>query len=268
MPSGVTDAPRPLALITGASSGIGYHLAAEFACHGYDLIVAAEDDGIIGAAATLAVIGNHAEAVQVDLRQAEGVEQLYRMACESGRPLAAAALNAGVGRGGKFVDTELDDDLEIVDLNVRSTMHLAKLVLRDMARRNSGRVLFTSSIVASMPGSFQPVYNASKAFIQSLAEAVADELRDTDVTVTSLMPGPTDTNFFHRAGLDDTVAGRMPFKDDPATVARQGFDALMAGKSKVVASSATTRFMELANRVLPDSITTLGNRLLSRPIPH
>ncbi|WP_396894295.1 SDR family NAD(P)-dependent oxidoreductase [Mycolicibacterium sp.] len=257
MPSGVTDAPRPLALITGASSGIGYHLAAEFACHGYDLIVAAEDDGIIGAAATLAVIGNHAEAVQVDLRQAE-----------SGRPLAAAALNAGVGRGGKFVDTELDDDLEIVDLNVRSTMHLAKLVLRDMARRNSGRVLFTSSIVASMPGSFQPVYNASKAFIQSLAEAVADELRDTDVTVTSLMPGPTDTNFFHRAGLDDTVAGRMPFKDDPATVARQGFDALMAGKSKVVASSATTRFMELANRVLPDSITTLGNRLLSRPIPH
>nr|WP_313673196.1 SDR family NAD(P)-dependent oxidoreductase [Mycolicibacterium sp.] len=253
----MTDAPRPLALITGASSGIGYHLAAEFACHGYDLIVAAEDDGIIGAAATLAVIGNHAEAVQVDLRQAE-----------SGRPLAAAALNAGVGRGGKFVDTELDDDLEIVDLNVRSTMHLAKLVLRDMARRNSGRVLFTSSIVASMPGSFQPVYNASKAFIQSLAEAVADELRDTDVTVTSLMPGPTDTNFFHRAGLDDTVAGRMPFKDDPATVARQGFDALMAGKSKVVASSATTRFMELANRVLPDSITTLGNRLLSRPIPH
>ncbi len=213
-----TPATRPLALITGASSGIGFHLADEFARHGYDLIVAAEDDAIVGAAATLAAEGIVTEAVQVDLRLAEGVEQLYRVVTESGRPLAAAALNAGVGRGGKFVDTELADDLDIVDLNVRSTMHLAKLVLRDMARRNSGRVLFTSSIASTMPGSFQPVYNASKSFIQSLAEAVADELRDTDVTVTSLMPGPTDTNFFHRAKLDDTVAGRMPFKEaDSAT---------------------------------------------------
>lgn len=259
---------RPLALITGASSGIGFHLAGEFARHGYDLIVAAEDDDIIGAAATLAGNGVSAEAVQVDLRTADGVDQLYRVATDMGRPLDAAALNAGVGRGGKFVDTELADDLGIVDLNIRSTMHLAKLVLRDMARRNSGRVLFTSSIAADMPGSFQPVYNASKAFIQSLAEAVADELRDTEVTVTSLMPGPTDTNFFHRAKMDDTVAGRMPFKDDPAAVARQGFDALMAGKSKVVASSTTTKLLGLANRVLPDSITTLGNRLLSRPVPH
>lgn len=260
--------PRPLALITGASSGIGYHLAQEFAQHGYDLIVAAEDDGIVGAAARLAVDGASTEAVQVDLRSAEGVEQLYRTVVETGRPLAAAALNVGVGRGGRFVDTELADDLDIVDLNVRSTMHLAKLVLRDMADGNAGRVLFTSSIAATMPGSFQPVYNASKSFVQSLVEAIADEMRDTGVTVTSLMPGPTETNFFHRAELDDTLVGRMPFKEDPAEVARQGYQALMAGKRQVIAESLHTKALGLLNKMLPVTVKTTFNRLLSRPLPH
>lgn len=154
----MTD-PRPLALITGASSGIGYQLALQFTTHGYDVIVAAEDHGILAAAASLAREGASAEPVQVDLRSAQGVEQLYRRVVESNRPLDAAALNAGVGRGGRFVDTELSDDFDIVDLNVRSTMHLAKLVLRDMVRRDHGRVLVTSSIASTMPGSYQPVYN-------------------------------------------------------------------------------------------------------------
>jgi len=259
---------RPLALITGASSGIGYQLAQQFTTHGYDVVVAAEDDGIVASAAALARDGASAEAVQVDLRSADGVAQLYRMVTDSERPLAAAALNAGVGRGGKFIDTDLDDDFDIVDLNVRGTMQLAKLVLRDMARRNSGKVLFTSSIASTMPGSYQPVYNASKSFIQSLAEAVHDELRDTDVTVTSLMPGPTDTNFFHRAKMDDTVIGRMTFKDDPTEVARQGFEALMRGDQKVVAESVSTKAIGLANRFLPDSVKAVANRVLSAPVPR
>lgn len=258
--------PRPLALITGASSGIGYQLAQQFTTHGYDAIIAAEDHGIVTAAAALARGGASVEGVQVDLRDADGVEQLYKAVVEDGRPLAAAALNAGVGRGGRFVDTELADDFDIVDLNVRSTMHLAKLVLRDMARRNAGRVLFTSSIASTMPGSLQPVYNASKSFVQSLAEAVRDELRGTRVTVTSLMPGPTDTNFFHRAKMDDTVLGRMKNKDDPAEVARQGFEALMRGDQKVVAESLSTKVIELANRVLPDSAKAFTNQLLSLPM--
>ncbi len=259
---------RPLALITGASSGIGYQLAQQFTTHGYDVVVAAEDDGIVACAAALARDGASAEAVQVDLRRTDGVAQLYRMVTESEQPLTAAALNAGVGRGGRFVDTELADDFDIVDLNVRGTMHLAKLVLRDMVQRNSGKVLFTSSIAAAMPGSYQPVYNASKSFIQSLAEALHDELRDTDVTVTSLMPGPTDTNFFRRAKMDHTPIGRMKFKDDPADVARQGFDALMRGDQKVVAESLSTKAMGLANRVLPDSVKAVANRVLSAPVPR
>lgn len=260
--------PRPRALVTGASSGIGFHLAREFARHGYDLVVAAEDDGIVAAAATLAGDGTAVEAVQVDLRSTDGVEQLYRAVTESGRPLAAAALNAGVGRGGRFVDTELADDLEVIDLNVRSTTQLAKLVLRDMVRLNAGRVLFTSSIAATMPGSLQPVYNASKSFIQSLTKAIADELRDTEVVVTALMPGPTDTNFFHRAGMDDTIVGRMPGKDDPAAVAAQGFEALMQGRRQVVAASLPTKALGLVNRVLPDRVKAVASRLLSEPAPR
>jgi uncharacterized protein len=256
---------RPLALVTGASSGIGFELARQFACHGYDLVVAAEDDGIHRAAEAISGDGVVVEPVQVDLRTSDGVEQLYRAATAGGRHLDAAALNAGVGRGGMFIDTELADDLDIIDLNVKSTVHLAKRVLCDMADRGEGKVLFTSSIASTMPGSYQPVYNASKSFVQSFAEAVRDELNTRGVEITSLMPGPTDTNFFRRAKMEDTPVGRMP-KDDPADVAKQGFDALMRGEQKVVAESMTTKLMGLANRVLPDAVKARANRILSVPV--
>jgi short-subunit dehydrogenase len=255
-------AARGLALVTGASSGIGFELSKLFADDGYDLVIAAEDDGIHASADKLATAGIEVMPVQVDLRKPEDVERLYRSL--DGRPLAAAALNAGVGRAGPFVDGDLDTDLTIVDLNVRSTVHLAKLVLTDMAGSGTGKVLFTSSIASTMPGSLQTVYNASKSFIQSFAEALHDELRDTGVTVTSLMPGPTETNFFRRANMLDTVVGRMP-KDDPAAVAKQGYNALMKGDRKVVAESALSKAMGLANRVLPDSVKAIASRIISRP---
>ncbi|MFL6087929.1 MAG: SDR family NAD(P)-dependent oxidoreductase [Mycobacterium sp.] len=255
-------AARGHALVTGASSGIGFELSKLFADDGYDLVIAAEDDGIHASADKLATAGIEVTPVQVDLRKPEDVERLYRSV--DGRPLAAAALNAGVGRAGPFVDGDLDTDLTIVDLNVRSTVHLAKLVLTDMAGSGTGKVLFTSSIASTMPGSLQTVYNASKSFIQSFAEALHDELRDTGVTVTSLMPGPTETNFFRRANMLDTVVGRMP-KDDPAAVAKRGYNALMKGDRKVVAESALSKAMGLANRVLPDSVKAITSRIISRP---
>lgn len=253
-----------LALVTGASSGIGWELAKLFAGDGYDLIVAADGDDIHASAAELGAFGVQVQPVQVDLRRPEEIERLYSIAVENGRQLDAAALNAGIGGAGKFVDRGLKEDLDIVDLNVRSTAHLAKLVLRDMARRGTGKVLFTSSIASTMPGSHQTLYNASKSFIQSFAEALHDELRDTDVTVTALMPGPTDTDFFRRAGMDDTVVGRIP-KDDPGRVAEQGYDALMRGRRKVIAESPLSKAMGLANRVLPDSVKAAASRLISLP---
>lgn len=253
-----------LALVTGASSGIGFELAKLFAEDGYDLIVAADDDGIHAAAGKLAAAGTDVTPVQVDLRHADDVERLFRTATENGRHLAAAALNAGTGRGGQFIEGDLDSDFNVVDLNVRSTVHLSKLVLRDMASHGSGKVLYTSSIVSQMPGSLQAMYNASKSFIQSFAEALHDEMRGTGVTVTSLMPGPTDTNFFARVGMADTVVGRMP-KDDPAKVAKQGYDAMRRGDQKVVASSLLSKTLGMANRVLPDSVKAVANRLISQP---
>lgn len=210
---------KPLALVTGASSGIGYELAKQFAGHGYDLVIAAEDGGITAAARELESLGADVAAVQVDLATDEGVERLYRKATERGRAPDAVAINAGIGVGGEFVDTDLRKELRLVDLNVRSTVYLAKLAARDMAARREGRILITASIAATMPGPYETVYAASKAFDASFAEGLRAELEEHGVTVTALLPGPTDTAFFEKAGMTDTKLGQAE-KDDPAEVAR------------------------------------------------
>jgi short-subunit dehydrogenase len=259
----VTDA-NGLAVITGASSGIGLELARQFAEHGFDLIVAAEDEELTAAASSLDRADLQVDAVRVDLATPAGVEQLYERIQASGRPVDALALNAGIGSGGAFTETELADELKLVDLNVRSVVHLAKLVVRDMVARGEGRVLITSSIASTMPGSFQAVYNASKSFDQSFALALREELKDTGVTVTALMPGPTDTEFFERADMLDTRVGAGE-KDDPADVARDGFEALMAGDERVVSASLSTKIQARAGRVLPDGVKAQMHRKMAEP---
>ncbi len=264
--SGSSSTPRPLALVTGASSGIGLELAKQFASNGFDLIVNADSAAIEQAATELRTLGTDVQPVQADLTTYDGVEQLYAAARATGRALDAVALNAGVGKGGAFVDTELEDELEVIQLNVVSTVHLAKRVLRDMVARGEGKVLVTSSIASTMPGSYQAVYNASKSFVQSLTEALQEELRGTGVTVTSMMPGPTDTNFFARAGMLNTpVGGSSSAKDDPAQVARQGFEALMAGRRKSVTGSLMTKAQGAVNAVLPDAVKAAAHRLMAQP---
>lgn len=255
---------RDLALVTGASSGIGLELARQFAQHGFDLIIAAEDTELAAATTAIETHGVRVMPVQVDLATADGVEALWRRVQEIGRPLDAAALNAGVGGGGAFKDSDLQDELRIVDLNVRSTVHLAWYVVRDMAARDHGRILITSSIASAIPGSFQAVYNASKSFDQSFALALRNELKDTNVSVTSLMPGPTDTEFFERAGMLDTKVGSSG-KDDPADVARDGFEALMAGKERVISASVPTKAQGRFSRLMPDSVKAEMHRRMSRP---
>ena len=254
---------RPLAVVTGASSGIGFELAKQFAEHGHDLVVAAEDDAIASAAAALQTMGVEAEAVQVDLSTTEGVDELWRRV-ETRAP-AAFALNAGVGRGGAFKDNPLADELQIIDLNVRSTVHLAKHVVRDMATRGQGRILFTSSIASTMPGTYQAVYNASKSFVQSFALALREELKDSGVSVTSLMPGPTETEFFDRADMGDTSVGASDSKDDPADVARQGFEALMNGDDRVVAGSLSTKLQGKGSRFIPDAVKAKMHEKMAAP---
>jgi len=247
----VDTVARPLALVTGASSGIGRELAKQFASNGFDVIVAAEDDAITEAAIELRASGVTAEPVQVDLSLAEGVEELYLRATEGGRRLDAVAINAELGTSGDFArDDDLESELRLVDLNVRSAVHLAKRVLHDMAERGTGRVLFTST-AGTVPGPHHVVYAASTAFLRSFAEALRYELRDTDVTVTALLPGATDTDFFARADMEDSKAADGK-KDDPADVARDGFEALMRGDDKVVAGSFRNKAAAAAARILPE----------------
>ena len=256
---------RPLAVVTGASSGIGYELAKQFAQNGFDLVVAAEDAGITTAAQDFSQLGAQVEAVQVDLATYDGVETLYERIRATNRPVDAIAINAGVGVGGDFArQTDLRDELNLINLNVVSTVHLAKRVVKDMVARGSGRILFTSSIAALMPGTFEAVYAGSKAFIQNFSEALRNELKDTGVTVTALQPGPTETNFFHRAGMDDTRVGTMK-KDDPAQVARQGFEALMDGADDVIAGSLTTKLQGAVSKVLPETLNAEQHRKLTEP---
>jgi len=257
---------RQFAVVTGASSGIGFELAKQFAENGFDVLMAAEDEGIEEAAIALRRDGQiQIVAVRADLATYDGVERLYAAIVETGRPVDALALNAGRGIGGDFTtQTPLEDELNVIDVNITSTVHLAKRLLPGMVSRGEGRVLFTSSIASLMPGTFQAVYNASKSFVQSFSEALRNELKDTGVTVTALMPGPTDTNFFHRADMDDTKVGAGS-KDDPAQVAKQGFDALMDGDQKVVGGSLKTKAQAKVSKILPDSANAQMHRSMAEP---
>lgn len=252
-----------LALVTGASSGIGLGLAQHLVQNGFDVVAVAEDEALDAAAEALRVSGREVLAVRADLSRPEGVEEVWAGVLGTGRPLAVAALNAGVAVGGRFADTPLERHLEVVDLDVRSTVHLAKLVVDQMVATGSGRILITSSIAATAPGPFHATYAASKAFGHSFAEAIRHELQDTGVTVTSLMPGPTDTHFFERADMEDTPLANGP-KDDPVEVAEKGFQAMMAGQPHVV-PGVRNRLMSEAATHLPDRLATPGMAMQTKP---
>ena len=255
---------RPLAVVTGASSGIGYELAKQFAQNGFDLLITATGSNLNDAASMLESLGAKVEMVQADLATYDGVETLVDRINAAGQPVDAIAINAGVGVGGAFVETDLQEELNLINLNIVSSVHLAKRIVKQMVDRGSGKILFTSSIAALMPGPFEAVYAASKTFLKSFSEALRNELKDSGVTVTALMPGPTETNFFHRADMDDTKAGSSQ-KDDPAQVAKQGFEALMEGKDSVIAGSVMTKIQGAVTQVLPDTLKAEQHRQLTEP---
>jgi short-subunit dehydrogenase len=253
-----------LGVVTGASSGIGRSIARQFVEHGYDVVIAAEDDGLDEAADELLRSGRAVRAVRVDLAEPAGVDRLYDEILNENRPVDLLALNAGVGLGGEFVNQDLREALRLVKLDVLSTVHLARLVLPSMVERGAGRVLVTSSIASMTPGPFQVLYNASKSFVQSFAEGLAGEVRDHGVTVTAVMPGPTESEFFERAGLEDTKLGKSS-KADPDEVARQAYEAMMAGERQVVAGPLSTKVRAAAMRVLPDSVKSAMHRKETEP---
>src|SRR5215217_2952075 len=221
---------RPRAIVTGASSGIGYELAKLCAENGFDLLVAA-DRPLEEAVQTFRGLGAEVDSVEADLATLEGVDRL----CEAiqGRPVDALLANAGHGLGRAFLDQDFDEVRDVIDTNITGTIYLVHKVGQEMRARGSGRILFTGSIAGFMPGTFQAVYNGTKAFIDSFSFALRNELKDSGVTVSVLMPGATDSEFFARADMLDTKVGSGK-KDDPADVAKVGFKAMMDGEGDVV----------------------------------
>ena len=256
-----------LALVTGASSGIGKELAIELAKRGYDLIVASAGERLAPAAEQFRAHGHQVFEATVDLATADGVEELWSQVEALGQPLDVACINAGVGLGGLFWQTDLEKELNMVNLNCTSSVHLAKYVVRQMVARQTGRILFTSSIAGEMVAPREAVYAATKAFVLSLAHSLRYELKDTGITVTALQPGPTDTDFFHRAEMDGTQVGSEGKKEsDPADVARQGIDALFDGKDHVYAASLKTKIEGKLANAIPGAAKGAMHEKMARPL--
>ena len=256
---------RPLAVVTGASAGIGYQLALLCARHGYDLVVASDEDTISATGEDFKKAGALiVESVQADLATTEGNDKVYAAAQKIGRPVEALFANAGRGLGNSFLDQDWDDIEHVVETNVTGTIYLIHKIGRDMRTRQSGKILITGSIAGYLAGSYQAVYNGTKAFLNLFGAAIRDELKDTGVTVTVLKPGVTDTNFFETASMEPGTPVGESNKDDPAAVAKTGYDALMRGDADVVYSLKNKVASAITN-VLPDSLVAKAHRKMSEP---
>jgi uncharacterized protein len=256
-------ASHPLAIVTGASTGIGYELAKCCAREGFDLVVAADESEIERAASDFRALGVAVIAVEADLATVEGVDKLLATAAGLGRPVDALLANAGRGLGKGFLDQDFTAVRRVVDTNITGTIYLIQKIGRAMRERGAGRILITGSIAGFMPGTYQAVYNASKAFLDSFSFALRHELKDSGVTVTCLMPGATETEFFERADMMDTKVGTSK-KDDAAEVAATGFKAMMKGTGDVVTGWQNKLQSAIAN-ILPAGLTAELHRAKAAP---
>ena len=255
-----------LAAVTGASSGIGYNLAKVFAENGYDLIINSAGDRLAEAQADFQALGVSVTAVQADLATYEGCMEFGRALTSSGRKLDAIAINAGVGVGGLFADTELDKEINLVRLNVEGTIHIAKHAVKKMVAQGEGKILITASIASEMVAPKEAVYAASKAFDLSFAKSLRYELKDTGVTVTALQPGPTDTDFFNRADLGGTKVGTDgKHESEPYDVAKEGFKALIAGEEHVYAASWKTKLEGATMGLVPAGLKAKMHESMTEP---
>jgi short-subunit dehydrogenase len=259
----MAQASGKLALVTGASTGIGYFLARECANHGYDLIVAADEARIERAAEELRFTGVDVRAVEADLATMEGVDTVRDAAGD--RPVELLLANAGRGLGGDFLDQDFAEARRVVDTNITGTLYLIWRIAGDMRSRGEGRILITGSIGNFMPGAYQAVYNGSEAFLDSFSFALRAELGDTGVSVTCLMPGATDTEFFARADMAGVAGAER--KDDPAEVARLGFEAMMRGDEQDAISGWRSRLQSALATVMPAGPPVRPHRKVASPGP-
>lgn len=251
------------AIITGASTGIGFELATLAAKDGYDILVVANEPLINAAADDFKQFGTQVTSVEADLSTIDGVDQL--LAAAGGRQVDLLCANAGHGLGHGFLDQQVSDWRMVVDTNITGTIYLIQKVLKEMVARNEGKVLVTGSVAGYIPGAFQAVYNGTKAFIDNFTDALRNEIKESDgVTLTTLMPGPVDTEFFARGDMLDTSVGADPNKSDPADVAKDGWDAVMSGKASIFSGWKNKLQGVLAN-VTPGAVLAERHRKMAEP---
>jgi short-subunit dehydrogenase len=245
-----------LAVITGASHGIGFEMAQLFAEHGYNILIIADSDQIFEARDKLIDFGVDVEAIRADLSRFTEVEKIYEVISNSDYALDSVVLNAVIGLGGRFVDSDLQTELKTIQANCAAIVHLSKLIIPEMLNNKHGKILYTSSPSAEMPSSFLAVYAGSDAFVQSFAEALRFELQDSGVTVTILRPGSTETNYFHKDLLES-----------PVDIAKAGFEAMMARKESIVAGSLKNKFKAAVTQILPEE-TQAKARIVNTKADH
>lgn len=250
-----------LAVVTGASTGIGFELARQCTRNGFDLLIAADEPEINDAAQRLKAEGAVVQALEANLATTEGVDKL--LAAFGSRPIDALLANAGRGLGHAFVDQDFDDVRYVIDTNVTGTVYLIHKVAGQMRSLGHGRILITGSIAGFMPGTYQAVYNGTKAFLDSFSFAIRAELKGTGVTVTCLMPGATETEFFERADMMDTKVGQSK-KDDPAEVAETGFKAMMDGDGDVVIGWQN-KLRAAISHIMPARMVAEQHRRMAEP---
>lgn len=260
-----TTPTRPLALITGGSSGIGLELGKQFAEHGYDVAISGQSGRVFDSADLLRELGVEAFPYQGDAATYAGVEGFWQFVADLDRPVAAAALNVGIGLGGAFVTNDLDDEFRLIAVNVTGTVHMAKRVVQHMAANGEGRILIVSSVSATTPTPFETVYGPSKAFGFSFAESLREELKGSGISVTALLPGATDSDFHARAGMNNTAFGTGMKKNSRKDVARQGFLAMMDGRAEVVGGDAATRRTALKHRFMPETLKASRHARMAKP---
>lgn len=255
------------ALVTGATSGIGLELARLFAKDGFNLVISARDIAELDETSEdLRAFGVEVVAIPKDLFDREQAFALYAEIKQQGIEVDVLVNNAGQGVYGQFDQTDIDRELRIIDLNIASLVILTKCFLTDMKARNSGKILNLASIASKMPGPWQAVYHGTKAFVLSFTEAVREETKGTDITITALMPGVTDTDFFNKADMQDSKAVQdEDSMADPADVARDGYEALMSGKDKVV-SGLKNKMQVAMSAVTPDSVVAHQMNEQQKPV--
>src|SRR2546423_5727713 len=245
---------KKYALITGATSGIGYEFCKLFTADGYNIVLVARTEKRLNEVANELLRKFNVEVFTIvkDLFCKDSAKEIYDEVKQKGITITALVNDAGQGEYGFFAETELEREIDIIQLNITSLISLTKFFVKSMIERNEGKILNVASLIADYPSPLLAIYAATKAFVLSFSEALANELKDTNITVTALQPGVTDTDFFYKAGENITMHYQEMELSDPAKVAKDGYEALMKGKDKIV-SGQKNKLQSLMSNLKPES---------------